>query len=208
LNNGKIQYFPAIDVDSTGAVNILFYDDRNTSSDSAEVFLARSKDGGTSWSELVVSNNRFKPKPIAGGAAGYQGDHISLQASGGKLYALWMDDYSGLYQIWLAPLDISTIGIRNISTEIPDKFALYQNYPNPFNPVTKIKFDLSPLSRRGVSLKIYNITGREVSTLVNEKLNPGSYEVTFDGANLPSGIYFYRLQTDNFSETKKLMLIK
>ena len=211
LNNGKIQYFPAIDVDSTGAVNILFYDDRNTSSDSAEVFLARSKDGGTSWSELVVSNNRFKPKPIAGGAAGYQGDHISLQASGGKLYALWMDDYSGLYQIWIASLDISTIGITNITTIIPDKFNLYQNYPNPFNPVTNIRFEIpSDVKRKtsDVKLTIYDIVGKEIVALVNEELNPGSYEVKFDGTNLPSGIYFYRLTTDDFSQTKKMFLIK
>jgi hypothetical protein len=211
VNNGKIQYFPSIDVDSTGAVNILYYDDRNTSSDSAEVYLSRSKDGGSTWTEFLVSSHRFKPKPIPGGAAGYQGDHITLQSSGNKLYAMWMDDYSGLYQVWLAPIDISTIGIRNITTEIPDKFNLQQNYPNPFNPSTKIKFDL-PL-RRGVggmivSLKIYNITGREISTLVNENLQAGSYEVTFDGANMPSGVYFYRLTTDNYSQSKKMTLIK
>ena len=208
MNNGKIQYFPSIDVDTTGAINILYYDDRNTSSDSAEVYLSRSKDGGSTWTEFLVSNHRFKPKPIPGGAAGYQGDHITLESSGNKLYALWMDDFSGLYQVWLAPIDISTIGIRNITTQIPDKFNLQQNYPNPFNPVTKIKFDIASHSVGQTFLSVYDITGREISTLVNENLQAGSYEVTFDGSNIPSGIYFYRLKSGNYFETKRMVLVK
>jgi len=95
---------------------------------------------------------------------------------------------------------------------------LHQNYPNPFNPSTKIKFDIiNPLfpiesgsSTRGenVSLKVFDITGREIQTLVNEQLNPGTYEVTFDGSNYASGIYFYQLRTGEFTETKKFALIK
>jgi photosystem II stability/assembly factor-like uncharacterized protein len=103
---------------------------------------------------------------------------------------------------------------KNINV-VPKKLFLYQNYPNPFNPVTKIKFDIAPLSRgvgeaRGVltQLKIYDITGREVKTLVNEQLQPGTYEVTFDGSNLPSGVYFYQLRAGDFTETKKLILLK
>ena len=90
-----------------------------------------------------------------------------------------------------------------------------QNFPNPFNPVTKIKFDIAPLLRgvgeaRSVftTLKIYNITGREIQTLVNENLNSGTYEVTFDGSNFSSGVYFYKLQSGDFIDTKKMLLIK
>jgi hypothetical protein len=220
LNNGKIQYFPAIDVDSTGAVNILFYDDRNTASDSAEIILARSQNGGSTWREYVISNHRFQPKPIYGASGGYQGDHIALQASGNKLYALWMDDYpsSGLYQVWIAPIDISTIAVRNISTEVPTSFKLFQNYPNPFNPITKIKFSIpnptviarsgATWQSQGVSLKVFDILGKEVAVLVNETLQPGTYETTFDGSNLPSGIYFYQLRSGNYIDTKKLVLLK
>jgi hypothetical protein len=112
--------------------------------------------------------------------------------------------------------DTSLTGITNLNSEIPDKFALYQNFPNPFNPVTKIKFDIPsndnfPL-RRGAggmtTLKIFDITGREIRTLVNEKLNPGSYEVTFEGSNFASGMYFYQLRVGDFIETKKLILLK
>jgi photosystem II stability/assembly factor-like uncharacterized protein len=105
-------------------------------------------------------------------------------------------------------------GIKKISSLVPDGFRLYDNYPNPFNPSTKIKFDvqLSPLSERGVggfiTLKIYDALGREVETLVNEKLTPGTYEVEWNAEKYTSGIYFYRLTTDGYSVTKKMVLIK
>jgi len=100
----------------------------------------------------------------------------------------------------------------NIKEEnILDNYSLSQNYPNPFNPITKIKFEV-PLSKGGlkgvVSLKVFDITGKEVATLVNEQLQPGEYEVTFDGKNLPSGVYFYKLITNGFIETKKMLMIK
>jgi hypothetical protein len=108
-----------------------------------------------------------------------------------------------------------TIGINKISEEVPTTFRLEQNYPNPFNPVTKIHFNIAPLLRgvneaRGVltTLKVYDILGREIQTLVNEKLHPGTYEVTFDGRNFASGIYFYQLKSGDFIETKKMLMIK
>jgi hypothetical protein len=103
------------------------------------------------------------------------------------------------------------VGVRNNTIIVPQEYYLYQNYPNPFNPVTKIKFDIRAGIRSQeseVKLIIYDITGREISILVNEKLNPGTYEVTFDGSNFASGVYFYQLRTGDFVETKKLILLK
>jgi hypothetical protein len=98
---------------------------------------------------------------------------------------------------------------------ISDYYFLYQNYPNPFNPVTKIKFDIPkngfPIKTFGndrVMLKVYDILGKEIQTLVNEQLQPGTYEVTFDGSNLPSGVYFYKLTAGDYTETKKMLMIK
>lgn len=103
------------------------------------------------------------------------------------------------------------IGIEPISSEIPGQFSLYQNYPNPFNPVTIIKFSL-PLPSEGgaqaVRLVVYDILGRQIAVLLNEQLRPGSYEVTWDASNYPSGVYFYKLITDEFLKTKKMILIK
>lgn len=94
-----------------------------------------------------------------------------------------------------------------ISVEVlPSNFSLYQNYPNPFNPTTTIKYSLPASSK--VVLKVYDVTGREISTLVNEVKNAGTYEAEFNGSNLASGVYFYRLQAKNYSETKKFLLLK
>ena len=107
--------------------------------------------------------------------------------------------------IWRHSLS-EIIGIQNISTEIPSSYSLGQNYPNPFNPITVISFSLPVVSN--ATLKVYDLMGREVQTLVNEKLQAGTYEVTFDGSGLTSGVYFYKLMTEGFSETKRMLLIK
>lgn len=98
------------------------------------------------------------------------------------------------------------IGIKNISSEIPSSYSLHQNYPNPFNPSTFIKFDVAKSSF--VILKIYDALGREVAVIVNEDLKPGTYEADWNASNYPSGVYFYKLLTDGFSETKKMLLVK
>lgn len=99
-----------------------------------------------------------------------------------------------------------TTGISNINLEIPEKYSLSQNYPNPFNPETNIKFYISQSGN--VKLYVFDITGKEVESLVNEKLSAGSYTYKFKAANLTSGTYFYKIETNNFIETKKMILIK
>ncbi len=98
------------------------------------------------------------------------------------------------------------IGIHNISTGIPKKFALYQNYPNPFNPATQIKFDLPNVSE--VSLYVYDILGRVVDKLVDGSLSAGSYKIDWNAARFSSGVYFYRLTAGNFRSIKKMILVK
>lgn len=99
-----------------------------------------------------------------------------------------------------------TAGIATLSSQIPDRFALSQNFPNPFNPTTKINFDVPHSSF--VSLKVFDMTGKLVSELVNGTLTPGTYQFEFDAATLPSGTYFYKLETSEFTSTKKLILLK
>lgn len=98
------------------------------------------------------------------------------------------------------------IGINQISNEIPKNYYLQQNYPNPFNPTTNIKFDIP--GRSNVKISIYDILGKEISVLVDEELNPGTFEVNWDASNFPSGVYFYKIETDEFSESKKMIMIK
>jgi photosystem II stability/assembly factor-like uncharacterized protein len=97
--------------------------------------------------------------------------------------------------------------VRNISNETPNNFSLSQNYPNPFNPSTNIKYQIT--NNKLVTLKIYDILGKEVAMLVNEKQSPGVYEVTWDASQFPSGVYVYQLSIDNVQYSiKKMALIK
>ena len=151
----------------------------------------RTTNGGTSFVEVspeVYANTYFFTDMQTGYGAGWSGGILKTTTGG------------------------EPIGIQPISNEVPNNFVLHQNYPNPFNPVTKIKFSIPASLSFGegprVRLIIYDITGREVATLLNEQLSPGTYEVNWDGTNYASGVYFYQLQAGDFIQTKKMVLIK
>jgi hypothetical protein len=103
------------------------------------------------------------------------------------------------------------LGLIPISINVPESFSLYQNYPNPFNPSTKIKFDVTADGKgqkADVKLVVYDILGKEIASLVNQQLNPGTYEAEWEGSNYPSGVYFYKLTASNFTETKRMVMMK
>jgi hypothetical protein len=105
----------------------------------------------------------------------------------------------------------SPTGVKKDQSGIPEEFCLFQNYPNPFNPVTTIEYRIPAAGTSrdlSVQLKIYDLLGQEVATLVNEQQSAGSYEVKFDASNLASGIYLYKIQAGEFTSVKKLMLLK
>lgn len=102
--------------------------------------------------------------------------------------------------------DSTIVSVKDEKSDVPNSFKLFQNYPNPFNPTTNIKYEISSIAN--VKLTVYDILGREIETLVNEEKLPGSYEVKFNASHLSSGTYFYVLRAGNFSETKKMLLMK
>jgi hypothetical protein len=143
--------------------------------------------GGASWTEMTTPHS----------AAIYKGVHFINNMTG------WLVGDGGII------IKTTTGGLtsnKKIFSSVPDKFALSQNYPNPFNPSTTIKFQIKESGT--ATLKVYDILGKEVSVLVNEKKQPGEYETMFEGFTLPSGVYFYNLTAGDFSETKKMLLIK
>jgi photosystem II stability/assembly factor-like uncharacterized protein len=192
--------------------------------------------GGANWiSRDIYTNNNTISAFFLNSNTGYvstsPGNVFKTTNNGLNWIAQMTDTASALYSIYFTSADTGfvcgsygniyktvngggVIGVKRIEENIPEKYYLSQNYPNPFNPTTTIKFSIpnlsSPHSLNGdlVVLKIYDILGKEIVTLVNEKQSPGVYDVTFDGSSLNSGIYFYKLQTDNFSDTKKMILIK
>jgi hypothetical protein len=99
-----------------------------------------------------------------------------------------------------------SVSVNQIGTEIPERHALHQNFPNPFNPVTKIRYEIA--QKGNVTLRAYDITGREIAELVNGVYGPGVYEVNFEGGSLSSGIYYYRINTGSFTQTRKMILLK
>jgi photosystem II stability/assembly factor-like uncharacterized protein len=124
-------------------------------------------------------------------------------SSNGKVYAYAIAHGGYVYRL----VDtVAPIGINNLGTEVPTVFSLAQNYPNPFNPVTTIKYSVPKQSL--VKLIIYDVIGREVTTLVNEIKHPGNYNVSFDASNFASGVYFYRMEAGDFINVKKMVLIK
>ncbi len=151
------------------------------------VFLSRNN--GTSWTAV---NSGLPANASA----------LSLAIKGTYLFA--GTDSAG---VWRRPLSEMT-SVERLSTDLPTHFSLGQNYPNPFNPVTKIRFSIPASVQDIISLRIYDMLGREVSTLMNETLKAGTYEATFDATTVSSGTYFYKLHAGSFVSTKKMLLIK
>jgi hypothetical protein len=117
-----------------------------------------------------------------------------------------------VYVVCMSSYDVAVIsysqlvGVNNSNNEIPADFSLEQNYPNPFNPSTTIRFSL-PLEDN-VSLKVYDMLGKEVAVLNDNIMKAGNYEIKFDASELPSGTYFYRIKTSKFTDVKKMILVK
>jgi hypothetical protein len=165
-----------------------------------EIFYKRSTDAGINWEQDTRltndSANSVTPKVVL---------------SGSIVHVVWSDTRDGNFEVYYKRNPTGNVnGITNTNSEIPGRFSLYQNYPNPFNPLTKIKFSIPSVGngRDRSVIKIYNSLGHEVQVLVNESLQPGTYEVDWDASNFPSGVYFYELVSGNFVQTKKMVLLK
>ncbi|MCE1165326.1 MAG: T9SS type A sorting domain-containing protein [Bacteroidetes bacterium] len=146
-----------------------------------------SSDAGASWSAI---NTGFGQTPLV----------MSLFIANKYIFA-----GTGRLAIWRRPLSDVILDAGNTGNN-PSSYFLGQNYPNPFNPVTKIQFAVK--KNVWTIVKVYDILGKEVTTLVNERLQSGTYEVTLDGSGLNSGVYFYRLTAGDYTETKKMLLVK
>jgi len=178
--------FDSINTSSLDYRNIMFVNE-NTGYLSAHYnYIYKTTNGGHNWSQQVINSSNgieyvYFINPNTGYAGGYNGA-IYKTTTGG------------------------TVFVNKISTEIPSAYSLSQNYPNPFNPSTVVRFSLSVVSN--VVLKVYDVNGREVEVLVNERLQPGTYQTDWNGSKYSSGVYFYKIQAGDFSETKRMLLIK
>ena len=180
-------------------------------SDSVSIWITNG--GPTPSSFLSNPANRFQNIffPVGSVYGAFEQYFVDLSSYAGQnIYVGFrynMDCAVNGYFVQMDDVDYGgTVGISQNGTSIPDKFALSQNYPNPFNPTTKINFDLAKSSN--VKLTVFNSLGQVVTNLFNGYKTAGSYQADFNGVSLTSGVYFYRLETDFFTETKKMQLIK
>ena len=142
--------------------------------------------------------------PDSSKCVGYFTHHFKttgIYYSNNELFQAVLD--SGLY---IFSNDLLPTSVERDFTHMPKDICLYQNYPNPYNPFTKIQYTINKTSN--VKLRVYDILGKEIITLINEEKLPGTYEIKFDGSNYSSGIYFYRIETGEYAETKKMLLLK
>jgi hypothetical protein len=203
---GKEQFFTWMTIDQkTGYLYCVFYDRRNYTGNYTQVYLARSTNGGVNWTNDSIATSPFLPN-----ATTFFGDYNGITAHNGKVRPIWTRLVGSALSIWTAIIDFPT-PVENNNGKIPVKFSLEQNYPNPFNPVTKIKFTVKQEAKhktQDIKIVVYNILGKQIKTLVNETMNPGTYEIEFNGSELSSGTYFYKLTAGNYTDVRKMTLVK
>jgi photosystem II stability/assembly factor-like uncharacterized protein len=191
-NNGDNWIHLTNGINNPGTVHALITDKDQNIFAGADEGLYFSSDDGNSW--ILIDD-------------GLQGNFI-ISLSIDSLGQIYAGTYDGVFKL------VNEIPVIVVGVQVVSEFSLSQNYPNPFNPVTKIKYSIPSVTLRQaqsdiiVTLKVYDILGREVSILVNEEKPAGEYEVDFNAANLPSGIYFYQINAGGYSETKKMVLLK
>ncbi|MBS1494796.1 MAG: T9SS type A sorting domain-containing protein [Bacteroidetes bacterium] len=226
--NGGINWINVPVNTSNSFTNVKFFNELTGYASGNSVNLAFTTNGGQNWSLIPTSaDSAINSIYFFDVNKGYvlSNRKLSFTSNGGSSWTaqniyceyglndLVFTDLNTGYIVGetgtiLRTTDAGNVFVSNTSSEIPDHFLLHQNYPNPFNPSTKINYEIK--SSGFVTLKVFDLLGKEVATLVNEKQNAGSYAIDFNSSefSLPSGIYFYTLNTGEFKETKKMVLIK
>jgi len=197
------QIWPAIQCDTNGILSVVYYDNRTGSAWNS--YFAYSTDAGNTWFNSVLSDMSF-PRYNPGGDVRY-GDYIGIDAFSNKIFPVWTDDrltYPN-QEIFTAIVTIP-VGIESITNSIPNDYILLQNYPNPFNPSTTIDYVVPKNS--WVTLKVYDILGNEVAVISDGYRAAGLHSVTFDASTLASGVYYYTLKAPDFTDTKRMILVK
>jgi hypothetical protein len=194
------QFFPSFAIDqSNGNLYVVFYDRRAyTSSDnSTDVFLARSIDGGETWSDGKISQVPFLPT-----SGVFFGDYIQIAASQGIVRPIWMRLDATSLSVWTALISDTSNG----SSNQPVEFSISQNFPNPFRHQTRIDFYIAIPA--ATTLRVFDIFGREIATLVQSELGVGKHTAYFYADNFSSGVYFYRIRAGSFTKTERMLLLK
>jgi hypothetical protein len=173
---------------------------KNTQFDLAKYFIYRNTTNNPSTAALIDSVAGSPPDT----------NYTATGLTNGNTYYFWVKAADRFCVPRISAFSnvatVTPLSVPGTQNAVPKIFALHQNYPNPFNPVTKIKYDIP--KGTFVTITVYDITGREVETLVNEYIAAGYHELTFDARNLASGVYFYKLEAGSFTSEKKMIVVK
>lgn len=202
-NTTRHQFFPWMTIDqTTGNLYAVFYDRRNTTGYATDVYLAKSTNGGNSFDNYQISESSFTPVSNV-----FFGDYTNIAAFNKKVYPIWMRLDGAKLSVYTA-LITDTLSVVTVKDEVTKvySFQLYQNFPNPFNPTTSILYNLE--KENFVTLKVFDVLGKEVEVLVNENKSAGQHEIFFNAKNISSGIYFYSLSAGNIHQMKKMIVLK
>ena len=196
------QYWPVIQCDTYGRLTVVYYDEREGFGQ-MNAWFAYSDDAGNTWTNERLSDIAFPGNQPNSNVR--FGDYINIDAFNGKIVPVWTDDRAGNYdqEIYTAVIDLNTLIAENSNTT---DASSYQNYPNPFRGKTVAGYKLQVAGY--VEFRVFDITGNEVATLVNEKQPPGEYEVEFNAQDLPAGVFYYRLTVEKYAYTKKMVILK
>lgn len=199
---GNQQFFTWMSIDQvTGYLYFTFYDRRNYSGDSTEVYMACSKDGGNTFSNYLVSQTPFVPQ-----VSNFFGDYINIASHNNVIRPIWMRMDNGALNVYTALIDGTLLGIENPANPY-NPLELAQNHPNPFNESTLIDFTLA--REESVTLRLYDIFGKQAATLLKRsEMEAGRHQYILNRTSwgLAPGVYFYSLQTKNQIISKKMIL--
>lgn len=198
------QFFTWMTIDQTnGYLYCVFYDRRETATNATDVYLARSTDGGETFTNFKVSQSSFTPTSSI-----FFGDYTCIAADSGKVYPIWMRLDGSDLSVWVAIVtDTTAVGVP---AEIghATTFTLQQNYPNPFNPSTTIQYSVA--RREHVTIKVFDLLGRQVANLVDRMVEAGEHTMVFSAWDwdLASGTYLYRMTAGGYIQTRKFILLQ
>ncbi|HEX9655354.1 MAG TPA: T9SS type A sorting domain-containing protein [Bacteroidota bacterium] len=199
------QWFGTMSVAPNGRIDVVWLDTRNNPGTVlSSLYYSYSIDAGVTWAPNIRLSNSFDPH-VGWPQQQKMGDYYHMVSDNAGVHLAWAATFNGEQDVYYGHISLP-VDVAEHSRNVPAEFSLLQNFPNPFNPSTTIQF---ALPRTGTTLlRVYNTLGMEVTTLVSGNLNAGTHTVNWDASGIPSGVYFYRLEAGEFSQTKKLILLR
>ena len=202
------QWFGTMSVAPNGRIDVVWLDTRdNPGTYLSSLYYAFSEDNGQNWSQNEQLSDAFDPH-LGWPQQNKMGDYFDMISDNNGAYLAWAGTFNGEQDVYYGRISQMPVAIddRQDDGGIPGTFSLSQNYPNPFNPNTKISFALP--KQELVTIKVFDVLGNEIATLVKKEKSAGTYQVEFNATNLPSGVYLYKIHAGDFVQTKKMILLR